>query len=234
MVTLGKDHVLLMDWETKVYRTDTFLTWADVAAGAYDATEVIPQAQRIKAYGGMVMLGIDHEMDLSYPDHGSPAEYVAMYRHLHDVFAREGVTNVVWTWVPTGDVGYGNGPLTLQFYPGDGYVDWIGFDPYNFAGCSNQPWRSFSQTLDTFYDWTAANGLGSKPLLAQEFGTTYDPADPAASTAWSAGIPAALAAHPRIKAVVRWDADTACTLRIDSGRGMVESFKSAGLAVPRP
>ena len=109
-----------------------------------------------------------------------------------------------------------------------------GFDPYNFAGCSNQPWRSFSQTLDTFYDWTAANGLGSKPLLAQEFGTTYDPADPAASTAWSAGIPAALAAHPRIKAVVRWDADTECTLRIDSGRGMVESFKSAGLAVPRP
>jgi len=40
--------------------------------------------------------------------------------------------------------------------------------------------------------------------------------------------------YPRLKALVRWDSDTECTLRIDAGPGMVEAFKQAGLAIPRP
>jgi hypothetical protein len=234
LVALGKNHILLLDWEAKIYLTNTPLRWADVAAGRYDDSEVIPQARRIKAYGGTVMLGIDHEMDLSQAEHGAPEDYVAMYRHLREVFAQEGVHNVVWTWVPTGNVWYENGPLTKRLYPGNDYVDWVGFDPYNYSYCSGQPWHTFGQTLDKFYAWTAANGMGSKPLLVQEFGTVYDEANQAASTAWNTGIPDALAKHPRIKAVVRWDSDTNCQLRIDSGLGMVDSFKAAGLAVPRP
>ena len=234
LVALGKNHILLLDWEAKIYLTNTPLRWADVAAGTYDDNEVIPQARRIKAYGGTVMLGIDHEMDLSRADHGTPEEYVAMYRHIRQVFAQEGVHNVVWTWVPTGDVWCENGPLTKRFYPGNAYVDWVGFDPYNYSYCTNQPWHTFSQTLDMFYTWTAANGMGSKPLLVQEYGTVYDESNSAASNAWNTGIPTALAKHPRIKAVVRGDSDTNCRLRIDSGAGMVDSFKAAGRAVPRP
>ena len=223
LVALGKNHILLLDWEAKIYLTNTPLRWADVAAGTYDDTEVIPQARRIKAYGGTVMLRIDHEMDLSRADHGTPEEYVAMYRHIRQVFAQEGVHNVVWTWVPTGDVWYENGPLTKRFYPGNTYVDWVGFDPYNYSYCTNQPWHTFSQTLDMFYAWTAANGMGSKPLLVQEYGTVYDESNrprrtpgtpesrpPSPSTResrpWSAGTPTPTASCGSTAARAWWTA----------------------------
>jgi len=234
MTQVSKDRIPLYDWETRDYVKGTYLRWADVAAGQYDDSVVIPQAQRLKAYGKPVMLGIDHEMDISYPKHGSPAEYRAMYRHIRDVFAAQGVTNVVWVWAVTGWLGSGRGDLVKSFYPGDDLVDWVGYDPYNFSKCKGGSWKTFEQTISTFYRWTEANGLGSKPLLLQEYGLTPDPADAAASQQWYRDIPSVLKQYPRLKALVRWDSDTECTLRIDAGPGMVEAFKQAGLAIPRP
>ncbi len=234
MTQLSQDRIPLYDWETRDYVKGTNLRWADVAAGKYDASVVIPQAQRLKAYGKPVMLGIDHEMDISYPQHGSPAEYRAMYRHIHDVFAAQGVGNVVWVWTVTGWIG-NRSDLVKSFYPGNDLVDWIGYDPYNFNRCHNSGWRTFEQTISGFYRWSDANGLGSKPLLLQEYGLTPDPANVAASQQWYRDIPSVLKRYPRLKALVRWDSDTSsCTLRIDAGQGMREAFKQAGLAIPRP
>ncbi|WP_369812823.1 glycosyl hydrolase [Kineosporia sp. R_H_3] len=178
------------------------------------------------------MLGLDHEMDLSYAKHGTAAEYRAAYKHLRAVFAAQGVDNVVWTWVTSGYVAYGNGPHVKSFYPGDAYVDWIGYDPYNFNTCHKSGWETFDQTVKGFYDWSAANGLGSKPLLVQEYGMHYG--DNAKSRQWYRDIDDVLRKRTRIKALVRWDSDTSCTLRIDNGTGMVAEFKAAGLAVDRP
>jgi hypothetical protein len=234
MTQLSQNRIPLYDWETRDYVAGTYLRWADIAAGRYDDSVVIPQAQRLKAYGKPVMLGIDHEMDISYSKHGSPAEYRAMYRHIHDVFAAQGVRNVVWVWDVTGWLGSNRGDLVKSFYPGDDLVDWIGYDPYNSGKCNGGGWKTFEQTISTFYRWSAANGLGSKPLLLQEYGLTPDPADAAASQQWYRDIPSVLQRYPRLKALVRWDSDTGCTLRIDAGPGMLEAFKQAGLAIPRP
>jgi hypothetical protein len=234
MSQLSQDRVPLYDWETRDYVAGTYLRWADVAAGKYDRSVVIPQAQRLKAYGKPVMLGLDHEMDISYPKHGSPAEYRAMYRHIRDVFAAQGVSNVVWVWAVTGWLGSNRGGLVKSFYPGDDLVDWVGYDPYNSGRCKGGGWKTFEQTISTFYRWTESNGLGSKPLLLQEYGLTPDPADTAASQQWYRDIPSVLQRYPRLKALVRWDSDTDCTLRIDAGQGMLEAFKQAGLAIRRP
>jgi hypothetical protein len=234
MIQLSQDRIPLYDWETRNYVAGTNLRWADVAAGRYDDSVVIPQAQRLKAYGKPVMLGLDHEMDISYPQHGSPAEYRAMYRHVHDVFAAQGVRNVVWVWDVTGWLGGNRGDLVKSFYPGDDLVDWVGYDPYNSGKCKGGGWKTFEQTISTFYQWSEANGLGSKPLLLQEYGMTPDPADAAASQQWYRDIPSVLKRYPRLKALVRWDSDTGCTLRIDAGQGTLEAFKQAGLAIPRP
>jgi hypothetical protein len=234
MTQLSQNRIPLYDWETRDYVAGTYLRWADVAAGKYDDSVVIPQAQRLEAYGKPVMLGIDHEMDISYPQHGSPAEYRAMYRHIRNVFAAQGVRNVVWVWDVTGWLGGDRAALVKSFYPGDDLVDWIGYDPYNSGKCNGGGWKTFEQTISSFYQWTEANGLGSKPLLLQEYGLTPDPANAAASQQWYRDIPSVLQRYPRLKALVRWDSDTGCTLRIDAGPGMLEAFKQAGLAIPRP
>ena len=36
-------------------------------------------------------------------------------------------------------------------WPGTGYVDWIAWDPYNFAGCRGRPWQNFTATVNPFY-----------------------------------------------------------------------------------
>ncbi|MDQ1292884.1 MAG: hypothetical protein QG608_765 [Actinomycetota bacterium] len=234
MSALGSSRILLFDWESKIYSTGTMLRWADIAAGKYDRTIVIPQARRIKAQPRTVMLGLDHEMDLTHAEHGTAAEYKAMYRHIHDVFAAQGVHNVVWTWVTSGYLGEGNDQRILSLYPGDDLVDWIGYDPYNFHSCHDNDWKTFETTVDRFYDWSARNGLGNKPLLIQEYGTRFDSSDPGASQQWYRDIPGVLAERPRIKAIVRWDSDTSCTLRIDSGPGMVAAFATASQGVARP
>jgi Glycosyl hydrolase family 26 len=234
MTQLSEDRIPLYDWETRDYAAGTYLRWADVAAGRYDDSVVIPQAQRLKAYGKPVMLSLDHEMDISYPRHGSAADYRAMYRHVRDVFAAQGVHNVVWVWDVTGWLGGDRGALVKSFYPGDDLVDWIGYDQYNSGMCKGGGWKTFEQTISKFYQWSEANGLGSKPLMLQEYGLTPDPADVAASQQWYRDIPSVLQRYPRLKALVRWDSDTGCTLRIDAGEGMLQAFKQAGLAMPRP
>jgi hypothetical protein len=232
MQNLGQSRILLLDWESRNFATGANYRWADIAAGRYDASVVVPSARRVKAYGRKVMLGLDHEMDLSYAKHGTAAEYRAAYKHLRSVFAAQGVDNVVWTWVTSGYVAYGNGPHVKSFYPGDAYVDWIGYDPYNFNTCHKSGWETFDQTVKGFYDWSAANGLGNKPLLLQEYGMHHG--DDAKSRQWYRDIDDVLRKRTRIKALVRWDSDTSCTLRIDSGAGMVAEFRAAGLAVDRP
>jgi hypothetical protein len=233
MKQVAQDRIPVFDWETRDYVAGTNLRWADVAAGRYDDSVVIPQAKRLKAYGKPVMLGLDHEMDISYPKHGSPAEYRAMYRHVREVFAAQGVHNVVWVWAVTGWLSGDRGDLVKSFYPGDDLVDWVGYDPYNWGPCKST-WKTFEQTISTFYRWSAANGLGDKPLMLQEYGLSPDPANPQASQQWYRDIPSVLKRYPRLKALVRWDSDTSCTLRIDAGPGMVDAFKQAGLAISRP
>lgn len=234
MGALGDSRILLFDWESKIYSTGRMLRWADIAAGKYDESVVVPQARRIKAYSRTVMLGLDHEMDLTHADHGTAAEYRAMYRHVREVFEKQGVRNVVWTWVTSGYLGEGNDERILSMYPGSDLVDWIGYDPYNFHTCHDTGWKTFETTVDRFYDWSASHGLGNKPLLIQEYGTRFDTSDPEASRQWYEDIPGVLAERPRIKAIVRWDSDTSCTLRIDNGPGMVEAFAAASRAVARP
>src|SRR5664279_4943023 len=84
------------------------------------------------------------------------------------------INNAVWTAVfmrVTSDT------KIAQFkalYPGDAYVDWIAWDPYN----RNTPWLSFSAMVTPFYDWLTDNGYGGKPFMLAEYGVVEDPANP--------------------------------------------------------
>ncbi|GAB3669395.1 glycosyl hydrolase [Actinocorallia lasiicapitis] len=62
-----------------------------------------------------------------------PAEFAAAWRHVHDVFVEMGATNVIWVWSPNtarADKRYNDQPGLKEFFPGDGYIDWIGISGY--------------------------------------------------------------------------------------------------------
>ena len=60
---------------------------------------------------------------------GSPAQYVAAYRHVRGIFEAEGAKGVRWVWSPNVIVSNDSESLTASF-PGTGEVDVIGLDGY--------------------------------------------------------------------------------------------------------
>jgi hypothetical protein len=231
---LGADRnrILYFAWESRDYARGTKFAWRDIAAGRYDQTVLIPEARRIKAWGLPVFLDFDHEMDGSTRrGQGSPADYVAAYRHIHDVFAKQHVRNVVWVWTSTGTIA--DTARIAAMYPGDSYVDWVGYDPYNFYKCNGTKWKDPATTINRFYRWLESHHHGNKPFLLAEYGSSPDPADPAAKARWYADFVPALQALPNIKAVMQFDsasmsATKKCDVQITSGPGTLQAFTKAG------
>jgi hypothetical protein len=171
------ERTLYFAWTSNVWSTGSITSWRSIASGRYDDSVIEPVARRIKAWNKPVFLDFDHEMDgWTRTANGSPADYVAAYRHIHQVFERIGVDNVIWAWVPTGTMA--NADRIKAMYPGDGYVDWLGYDPYNFYRCNGSSWESPTQSLRPFYDWLTSNISASKPILLGEYGLGLGPTGP--------------------------------------------------------
>ncbi|WP_455358955.1 glycoside hydrolase family 26 protein [Streptomyces sp. SYSU K21746] len=233
---LGKDRLLMLAWESTVWKephhanwTEDQLGWKNIASGKYDEEIIDPQARRIKAYGKRIFFSFDQEADFRVKDAGTPAEYVAAYRHLHDRFEKLGVDNVVWVWTVSGYLEHAG--LMKQLYPGDAYVDWIAMDQYNYFLCHKSPnWLDFDKSQRPSYDWLRANISDSKPVMLAEYGTAPDPADPDRQREWYAAVPEAVRTMPKVKALVQWNRAVPgenCDLTVNSGSAL-EGYREAG------
>jgi len=206
---VGEDRMLLLSWESKWWggTEEQQPTWKEIAAGGLDRTVIDVQARRIKDYGERtgrkVFLSFDLEMDTRTPQNGTPAEYVKAYRHIHDRFRELGVDNVVWTWIITGYLGHA--ALFERMYPGDRYVDWIGYNQYNYYRCHNADWLTFAQTQTATHAWIRAHISGDKPLMLSEFGTADDPARPGRQAEWYARVPRVLKSLDGVRAALQWN-----------------------------
>ncbi|WP_333777921.1 glycoside hydrolase family 26 protein [Streptomyces sp. IBSBF 3136] len=110
----------------------TDVSLADIAKGGEDAY-LRRLAGQIAAYDGPLALSFAGEMNGPWnswgPKHTKPADFVAAWKHVHDVFAAQHVTNVLWVWTP--HVVDSGTPATLRpYYPGNAYVDWVGLIGY--------------------------------------------------------------------------------------------------------
>lgn len=232
-ITLGQERMLLFAWQSRVSSSNTDVAWARIARGEMDHF-IDSAADRIKKFGKPVMIAFDPEFD-NQKKKGPIGDYVKAYQRIHDRFKAKGVTNVAWLWVSTGYLGAGNDKHIMAGYPGDKYVDWVGFDPYNFYTCNGSGWNTFEQEIAPPYNFFVSQGLGHKPQIIAEYGTTYDPKNQARSNQWNKDIPSVAKKYPNLKALVRFDSNGTmstgqkCDSRIDNGPGMQESFKQAGL-----
>ena len=234
MVAQGR--VLHVNIESKefVKANHPEVAWREITGGRFDSV-LKQQAKGFKKLKTPVMVTFDHEVDSAKKvgQRGTAAEFVAAWRHIHDVYKAAGATNVVWVWVVTGYEG--NWDRVPAVYPGNGYVDWVSWDPYNFSGCQQgtvnpDEWKSFEDTVSPFYNWLQTKGAAAgidpkKPYMLSEFGTVDNPEDPGAAGRWYAGIPSALTKFPQLKALQLWNGKVGtCDYRIEQRRETLLSF----------
>jgi hypothetical protein len=178
------------------------LSWAGgdtrlITMGRYD--ELIHQrARELKAFGRPVLLRYRWEMDRPNlrAQMWSGADYVAAWKYVRDIFAREGATNASWVWCPTAE---GFASDAADFYPGDDQVDWTCVDVY--AGTK---YNTIGALMRGFLEFCAEHP--SKPVMVGEFGIarswgTRQRAD------WLADASATFKANPQIRAVLYFESD---------------------------
>jgi beta-mannanase len=216
----AEGRLLLINWKSPG-------SWPAVANGSQDG-QITETATRLKAFGRKMFLGFHHEPENDIGAAGQPADYARAFRRVVDVFNRVGADNVLFVWNMMGYVGgYGNIYPTL--YPGDQYVDWIAYDPYNWYGCkAGQRGRSFAEITKPFYDWTAANTPG-KPLMLAEYGLREQAAGMPSKADWFRDELVQLrTTRTRLKALVYFNNDHNCDWRITSSSASVAAYRDIG------
>jgi hypothetical protein len=155
------------------------------------------RARALRDLGKPVILQWRWEMNrpnLSSEIH-SPEDYVAAWRHLHQLFDQEGATNVAWAWCPLSDAA---ADLNYSaYYPGDSWVDYIGANGY-----ARTPSESFADVFRSFLTWARGSG---KPILIGEFARPTDMGSPASLISWLQGARRTILDHPQIKVVAYFD-----------------------------
>ncbi|MFJ3667037.1 glycoside hydrolase family 26 protein [Streptomyces sp. NPDC090106] len=144
--------------------TDTPL--ADIAAGE-DDDYIRRLADQIAAYDGPLALSFAGEMNGPWnswgPEHAKAADFVAAWKRVHDTFAEQGVTNVIWVWTPH-VIDSGTTAKLRPYYPGDEYVDWVGLIGY-YGPLDGTAFSSlFTPTMRSVSDFS------DKPVLIAETG----------------------------------------------------------------
>ncbi len=151
---------------------------SDVISGRYD-DYIAEFAAEARDWGHPFFLRFNWEMNGNWfpwaegVNGNAEGEYVAAWRHVHDIFAAAGATNVSWVWCPFVDPGHSLHDLG-SLYPGDAYVDWTGLDGYNWGTNPASPrgWRSFDQLFRRSYDEIAGGIAPSKPMMLGEVGSS--------------------------------------------------------------
>jgi Glycosyl hydrolase family 26 len=107
---------------------------AAIAAGKYNSY-LRAYARAVRRFGHTVILCFGHEMNADWYGwgyrHTSPSVFIAAWRHVHDLFAATGATNVIWLWT-VNVVGGPQVSAVKAWWPGASYVTWVGVDGHYF------------------------------------------------------------------------------------------------------
>ncbi len=162
-------------------------------------------ANQAKAFGHPLIIRFAQEMDGKWMPWqvgkfgNSAKNFIAAWRHIVNVFRTVGASNVRFLWSPFDPVNW-----SVNYYPGDNYVDYVGFTGLNWAD-KKRPWRSmlelYAQPVHVLAQIT------KKPVIVAEAGTVNRSlAGVSRKPGWiSAGYPAVYAAYPSIAAIIYFD-----------------------------
>jgi beta-mannanase len=174
-----------------------------VITGNHDAA-IAKLAGIISAGHTPVYLRFAHEMNgwwlpWSESVNGNrPGEYVAAWRHVHDLMNRLAPGLIHWVWAPNLVINHHalTTPLS-ELYPGDKYVDDLGLTCYGHSGTASS---TCGATL------TAMQQLSKRPIILSEIG-----ADGAGQAKWIASLAQLFARFPRINGFIYFNTTPATT-----------------------
>jgi cellulose synthase/poly-beta-1,6-N-acetylglucosamine synthase-like glycosyltransferase/beta-mannanase len=202
---------------------------ARITEGDFDGY-ITDYAHSVKAYNKPVFIRFAHEMNGNwYPWGGhlnTPQDFIAAWRHIHDIFEKEGVRNVTWVWAPNEmyeETAYSNDILLT--YPGDEYVDWVGLSSFNWAGLyKNNVWRTPQSMFEPTVQVLATL---HKPILIAETATAEN-GNANGKAIWITQLSQYIQNQPLIKGVIWFNVnDTGIDWRITSTKRSVVAFHNA-------
>lgn len=210
---LSDGKIPLVNWEPHD------IDFNQIVSGALDAT-IKARASGAQQLGKPFFLDFAAEMNGDEAWSGNDAKlYVSAYRHIHDLFTAAGATNVVWAWCPNVTDVNGRNQHTLDYYPGDDYVDWTGVDGYNWGAGNGFTWQSFHDVFANIYPLLAAKG---KPILIGEMASDENGGDKAQ---WiDALVPTLRDQFPSIKGVVWFDIHKERSWEINSSPASLAAY----------
>jgi hypothetical protein len=141
---------------------------ADIAKGLYDFY-IMQWAEAAKKVNGPLLIRVGHEMNDPYrypwgPQNNTAKDFIAAWKHIHDIFKKQGANNVFWVWGPHPAYGF-----FKEFYPGGDYVDYVGVSALNYGTVASwSKWWSFSEIFGNYYKQLITF---NKPLMITEFGS---------------------------------------------------------------
>jgi hypothetical protein len=216
---IASGHIVMVSWHPPRPGDPTLAS--KIVSGQYDSL-IRSAADNLKALGSAVFLRWDFEMTQpsGQPEYiGPPAEFVAAWRYMHDIFEAQGATNVLWVWAPqSSGFRYGTAP---SFYPGDAYVDWI--EASDVMG--GHTWPTFAHLFTPMYQWAAPTG---KPLIVW-VGLPENPTDPNWKANWLAGMQATIKmSMPAVKGALYFDAaNTSGNFLLDTPQSWASYYSMA-------
>lgn len=177
-----KGRTLDLSWQPRYVSKGKLVgvPYRDIAAGKHDRF-ITQFARDIKRGGKTVSISFAPEMNGDWgvyqlTSKNTPAHFKQAWKRLVHIFWREKAP-VRWVWTP--NILY---PTALssyrELYPGDGYVNEIGLDGYNW-GTTNpwNRWKTFAQTFDESY--VAIKQITSKPMQLGELSSVEKGGDKA-------------------------------------------------------
>jgi hypothetical protein len=206
--------IALISWEP------AGIDFNDIVGGKLDSM-LMTQATAAKGVGSPFFIDFAAEMNGDEAWSASNAAlYISGYRHIHDLFVAAGATNVVWAWCPNVTDTDGGNKHTLDYYPGDSYVDWTGVDGYNWGSGQGFSWQSFHDVFARIYPILAGKG---KPILIGEMASDENGGD---KGMWiDAMIPTLKSDFPLIKGLVWFDVHKERSWQINSSPASLAAYQ---------
>lgn len=152
------------------YTVKPFNNFKEVTEGRYDE-DFVNMAKKLKEFGHPIFFGPFFEVNMDWdPKHipflqQPPEDFKKAYIHMHKIFAQQETKNIIW--MPTFVANF-YGKEIEPYYPGDQYVDWIGFTCYNMVDMGH-PDRSLASLIEPFYK-SMTRRHPNKPILLCDFG----------------------------------------------------------------